>query len=139
MSQREKRMMKKVKKLSSDYEREKVLEDIIEAANFAIMQANAALAQANKELDDLWDDYNKYIDYIYKNDDADISYDILELPDGQEISVMILQLNDTIAVAYNGLIGKAKKHESDNFSFETGYNIAAARLILAIMKQRYDF
>lgn len=132
MSQREKRIMKKVKKLSSDYERKEVLNNLIKSAN-------ETLFYANEELDKLWDEYRKMMEYIYENDNADISYDILDLPDGQQINVMILQLNDTIAVAYNGLIGKAKKHESDNFSFETGYNIAAARLILAIMQQRYDF
>lgn len=132
MSQREKRIMKKVKRLSSDYERKEALNNLIKSANETLVHANA-------ELDKLWDEYRDMMEYIYGNDSADISYDILDLPDGQQINVMILQLNDTIAVAYNGLIGKAKKHESDNFSFETGYNIAAARLILAIMQQRYDF
>lgn len=139
MSQREKRLVKKLQKLSADYEREKVLEDIAEAANFAIMQANAALVQANEELDDLWDDYNKYIDYIYKNDDADISYDLLELPDGREINVMILQTNDVIAVSYNGIVGKAKRHEYDEFRFDVGYNIAATRLMMKLFEEEYDF
>ena len=139
MSQREKRLVNKLKKLSADYEREKVLEDIAEAANFAIMQANAALVQANEELDDLWDDYNKYIDYIYKNDDADISYDLLELPDGREINVMILQTNDVIAVSYNGIVGKAKRHEYDEFRFDAGYNIAATRLMMKLFEEEYDF
>lgn len=132
MSQREKRLMKKLKQLSSDYEREKVLEDIAEAAS-------EALRQANEELDELWDDYNHYIDYIYKNDDADISYDLLELPDGREINVMILQTDDVIAVSYDGLVGKAKRHEYDEFRFEVGYNIAAARLMMKLFEKEYDY
>ena len=132
MSRREKRLIKKLKHLSVDYEKKEVLGAIVAVAN-------ETLKQANEELDELWNNYKDMMEYIYKNEDADISYDLLELPDGRQINVMILQANDTIAVSYNGLIGKAKRHECDEFQFEVGYNIAAARLILAIMESEYGF
>ena len=130
MSQRARRLSKKVKQLSEQYDREREV-------NMAIDMATSLLNSLYNELDELWDEYNSQMAYIYKNDDAEISYDLLEMPDGTKIEVTILESDDSIMVAYKGLVGKSKKHKHDKFDFNIGYNLAATRLMMKIMEAKY--
>jgi effector-binding domain-containing protein len=131
MSQKKKRIVKKFKALSENYKREAEIDKLIELYS-------AVLKTLNDELDDLWKDYENKVSYIYNND-ANITYDVLELPNGEIINVMVLESNDEIVVAHNGIIRKAKKHDHDEFNFEIGYNIAATRLIMKLLQKKYEF
>ena len=128
MSQRNKRLKKHLAELSLNYQQQAEAEEMYE-------MLSKAIANLNKELDELWDNHNNHMSYIYSHDDAEVSYDILQLPDGEEIDVMILETDNEVLVSYNGLVGKAKKHPQDKFSFRKGYNLACIRL----MNKLFDY
>ena len=133
MSQKIKRCHRKLRTLSENYEREADINKLIDIYT-------KILDELNSELDNLWDEYGEMVSYIYNNnEDANISYDLLELPNGNVLNVIILEIGDEIVVAYDGLVGKAKKHEHDDFDFETGYNIAATRLMMKVLQREYEF
>lgn len=132
MSQRNKRLVKKVRILSEQLQKEIDLQE-------AIANLTALLDDLNKEYNDLWKEYDDCMAYVYKDneDDAEILYDLLVLPTNEEIEVVILKTNDEIVVSHNGLTGKAKRHEQDEFDFETGYNLAASRLLVEYYQHKY--
>ena len=133
MSQKIKRCHKKLAMLSENYEREADINKLIDIYTKVI-------EELNDELDLIWDNYEANMAYIYNSDDtANVSYDLLEMPDGRQLEVMILETQREVNVAYDGLIGRAKAHEHDNWNFETGYSIAATRLMMKILQKENDF
>ena len=128
MSQRNKRLKKHLSELSLNYQQQAEAEQMYDMLSKAIQKLN-------NELDDLWDAHNDHMSYIYSQDDAEVSYDLLVLPDGQELDVMILETDNEVLVSYNGVVGKAKKHPQDKFSFKKGYNLACMRL----MQKLFDY
>ena len=139
MSQRIKRLTKKIQKMSENYEREAVINNVIDEANQAIKAFTEIIQVGNKELDDIWKEYERIMAYVYKNDDANVSYDVVQLIDGTTLDIIILETKDVILVSSLGLIGKAKKHEQDEYSFEIGYQIALHRLIGKILNKLYGY
>ena len=132
MSQRNKRLVKKVKILSEQLQKEIDLQEAIE-------NVSAILKNLNDEYNDLWKEYSDCMAYVYKDNDdnAEIFYDLLVLPTNEEIEVVILRTDNEIVVSHNGLTCKAKRHEQDEFDFETGYNLAAARLLVEYYQDKY--
>ena len=128
MSQRNKRLKKHLAELSLNYQQQAEAEQMYEMLSNAILKLN-------NELDELWDAHSDHMSYIYSQDDAEVSYDLLVLPDGQELDVMILETDNEVLVSYNGVVGKAKKHPQDKFSFKKGYNLACMRL----MQKLFDY
>lgn len=128
MSQKNKRLKNHIKELSVINQKQEELENMISMLTKTIQSINLDLAALEV-------DYNQHINYIYSKDDAIISYNILQLPDGTEIDVMILETDDMVVVAHDGKIGKAKKHDTDNFDFNKGYNLACMRL----MNKLFDY
>ena len=128
MSQRNKRLKKHLSELSANYQKQEETERMYDILSKTIQKLD-------NELDDLWDAHNNHMSYIYSRDDAEVSYDLLVLPDGQELDVIILETDNEILVSYNGVVGKAKKHPQDKFSFKKGYNLACMRL----MQKLFDY
>lgn len=133
MSQRNKRLVKKVRILSEQLQKEVDLQEAIE-------NVSGLLQNLNNEYDNLWKEYHDCMAYVYKDNDdnAEIFYDLLVLPTNEEIEVVILRTDDEVVVSYNGLTGKAKRHEQDEFDFEIGYNLAASRLLVEYYQNKYS-
>jgi hypothetical protein len=155
MSQRVKRLTKKIKRLSENFVRENEINNVIdniknsindlskltpeEDVNIAIKYFEEIINQGNNELDNLWKEYGEIIAYIYKENDAHIGYDVIKLLDDTELDITILEMEDIVLVASQGFVGKAKKHEQDEFDFEIGYQIAVHRLIEKILNKKYGY
>ena len=139
MSQRIKRLTKKIQKMSENYEREAVINNVIDEANQALKAFTEIIQVGNKELDDIWKEYERIMAYVYKNDDANVSYDVVQLMDGTNLDIIILETKDVVLVSSLGLVGKAKKHEQDEYNFEIGYQIALHRLIGKVLNKLYGY
>ena len=127
MSQRMKRIEKKVAKITDNFEKEKYLNLIVEEANLELKRLVQILEEANQELDDIWQEYTREVAYIYKDNNANVSYDVATLHE------------DVILVSSLGLVGKAKKHPDDKYDFNTGYYIALHRLMGKILSKLYGY
>lgn len=139
MSQRMKRIEKKVAKITDNFEKEKYLNLIVEEANLELKRLLQVLEEANQELDDIWQEYTREMAYIYKDNYANVSYDVATLYDGTKLDVTIIEHEDVILVSSLGLVGKAKKHPDDKYDFNTGYYIALHRLMGKILSKLYGY
>jgi hypothetical protein len=122
MSQREKRLIKKVKELSLlSIEKEKALDYIV--------QLEQEIHRVQHFLEDIEGQENFVKNYVNKNKDSNMFLAKHELVDGTELEVIVAKEGRTVIVSSMGLIGKAKAHEDESFVFEIGYQLALNRLI----------
>jgi hypothetical protein len=122
MSQREKRLIKKVKELSLlSIEKQKALD--------YIKQLEQEIHNTQHYLEDfaLQEDYVE--NYVNKKEDSLIFSSEHTLVDGTKLDVIVAKEGNTVIVSSLGLIGKAKAHEDEPFVFEIGYQLALNRLI----------
>ena len=154
MSQRIKRLTKKIKTLSENFERESAINKAIdemyvmiddlsnleeESVDTIINDLQDSITRKNRELDKIWKEYESIMAYVYKEGDANVGYDTIQLLEGIDLDLTILETEDIVMVASNGLIGKAKRHEQDKFDFEIGYRIALHRLIGKVLNKLYGY
>lgn len=155
MSQRLKRLTKKIGKISENFEREIKINETIDDINQTIIELSkleqnqdVEIIIANlkedlklnvKELNNLNKEYKEIMEYVYKENDAHIGYDTVTLFNGTELNLTILETNDVIMISSLGFVGKAKKHEEDIFDFEIGYKIALHRLLVKVFKRKYNY
>ena len=122
MSQREKRLIKKVKELSLlSAEKQKAL-------NY-IAQLEQEIHSVQHLLEDITMQEDFVENYVNKNKDSDIFMAKHILVDGTELEVIVAKEGRTVMVSSMGLVGKAKAHEDEPFIFEIGYQLALNRLI----------
>ena len=122
MSQREKRLIKKVKELSLlSIEKQKAL-DYIE-------QLEQEIHNTQHFLEDFTLQEEFVENYVNKKEDSHIFSSEHTLVDGTKLDVIVAKEGNTVIVSSMGLIGKAKAHEDEPFVFEIGYQLALNRLI----------
>ena len=122
MSQREKRLIKKVKELSLlSIEKQKALDYIV--------QLEQEIHSVQHFLEDIAEQEDFVENYVNKNKDSDIFMAKHKLVDGTELEVIVAKEGRTVIVSSMGLVSKAKAHEDEPFIFEIGYQLALNRLI----------
>jgi hypothetical protein len=122
MSQKMKRLEKKVKALGS------VQPDKANLLAFK-EEAEARLQETYELLEQIGMFEQQILQYVDNVEGAELSVAEHELINGSKFNVIVLNYDRTVIVSALGLIGKAKAHPNDDFSFELGYELALHRLM----------
>ena len=134
MSQINKRIKKKVQKLSEAHHKCHELEELIRLHEAEIERLHK---EQQKRVDDVIND----MDYIINHaTPGRVFIDKLELtlPNDEMIEAELYQVEDEVFVTYDGIVGQAKLHPEDDFDLNVGYNLAAARLILKLVELKFS-
>ena len=126
MSRRAKRLERKAKFVSS-LELDKLT---LEAS---IAHAEQVIKDAHGFLDKIEEQKKLLNEYVNKKEDSQIMIKKELLDDNTELEILVVQEDRTIIVSALGFVAKAKAHDSDEFDFEVGYNLALNRLLTELL------